>query len=284
MQTPTYPWKFLIKIDAVYIILFREIDNIGCKGVTVCRARRLSQNIVRSWHCRESPDSQKKKFFLAPESAANLLGCKLVSLMNTEKSGLIIVNPLMNMCKYYSINISGVHVETRSHHLLKQSRPNKEPKIGRSLRYIMKTFPSLVDEPDNEGLYHIHAALQRLRRLQNPVWRGNDPEKLVDDLLAAGVDIHACDGRGNTVLHYLAEALTERPEGDEQRGWFKLCSERGVDVNTRNNAGRMLISLLFDNDGSVYKKRAEWHVGQHDRYGDEKEKVVLMKRINHEAL
>lgn len=73
----------------------------------------------------------------------------------------------------------------------------------------------------------------------------------IEQLLAAGADPLACDGRGNTALHYLAatgfdDAAPEEPA----RALFRKFVELGVDVNARNKVKCTAIEVFLDDDNS----------------------------------
>lgn len=129
----------------------------------------------------------------------------------------------------------------------------RPPIIRRSVQTILARYPALASQPDHAGIYPLHAALQRLRRYRKDMWSHDhdhtQTETVIDDL-AAGVDPHACDSRGNTALHYLADnALADQRFQDEARRLFYLFIQRGVDVNARNKAGRSALELLLDDPG-----------------------------------
>lgn len=131
----------------------------------------------------------------------------------------------------------------------------RPPIIRRSLQTILSRHPTLANQPDYAGIYPLHAALQRLRRY-NPDLYGRDhdhtqTESVIDDLLATGADPHACDSRGNTALHYLADnGLADQRYKDDARRLFRLFIERGVEVNARNKAGRSALEMLLDDPGA----------------------------------
>jgi ankyrin repeat protein len=149
---------------------------------------------------------------------------------------------------------------TALHHLLDahdwrfstdwRSRP---PRIQRSLALLMARYPELVNRPDKAGTYPIHSALQRLLRYREQ-WQGEwekeaGLEDVVDQLLGAKADSKAIDGRGNTVLHYIATGLGMRNDGDGYRNLFMYFLACGIDVNAKNYAGRTALSVFLDDDG-----------------------------------
>jgi hypothetical protein len=152
-------------------------------------------------------------------------------------------------------------------HQLLEARDNltqgysRPPIIRQSLQHLATSFPTLVNQPDNASTYPLHAALQRLRRYEyrDAYVKFAEIETAIDDLLAAGADPHARDGRGNTALHYLADGLAERFMADEQRRLFRVFLGRGVDVNARNDTGRTAASVLFDDDGARTERQDGWY-------------------------
>lgn len=159
----------------------------------------------------------------------------------------------------------------------------RPPMIRRSLQTILSRHPTLANQPDHAGTLPLHAALQRLRRYKPDVW-GYDldhtqAESVIDDLLAAGADPHACDRRGNTALHYLgANGLANQLYKDDARRLFYMFIERGVDVNARNNVGRSALELLLDDPGECLT----WSVidEKRDRAVLEKETVIDREIFN----
>lgn len=142
------------------------------------------------------------------------------------------------------------------HHLFEAHDPSitdswRPPVIRNALQYLLKqpTSLGLVNQPDTQGLYPLHAAFQRLRRYPNrsAYVEIAESEAAIDDLLNAGADPSIPDPRGNTTLHYLAAArLADRFYADSQRRWFKRFVCRGVDVNARNKLGRSALELLLE--------------------------------------
>ncbi len=70
----------------------------------------------------------------------------------------------------------------------------------------------------------------------------------------------ARDGRGNTVLHYVADdGLTEVWRGEETRALFYslLDGEHGLaaDINMRNASGKTVVQLVLDDDGARASER-----------------------------
>ena len=72
---------------------------------------------------------------------------------------------------------------------------------------MLQHCPTLVNQKAHHGTYPVHSALQRLRRY--PIRRNYEEnaglDTVVEDLLAAGADPLARDGRGNTCLHYCTD-------------------------------------------------------------------------------
>ncbi|KAL2008473.1 hypothetical protein VTN00DRAFT_6667 [Thermoascus crustaceus] len=126
---------------------------------------------------------------------------------------------------------------------------DRPPIIRASLQYVATHYGTLVNQPDIAGTYPLHAALQRMRChwLERDFTAAARIETAVDDLLAAGADPLARDGRGNTALHYLADdQLGEVGRmGDEQRRLCRVFLGRGVDPNARNRDGRSALELFL---------------------------------------
>ncbi|KAH8807525.1 ankyrin repeat-containing domain protein [Xylogone sp. PMI_703] len=156
------------------------------------------------------------------------------------------------------------HLLLAHDHLTKQSRP---PIINQSLKFISSRFPSLVNQPDHYGTYPLHCALQRIRRypICDRYVDFADPEGAVDILLAAGADPSVRDGRGNTVLHYVAaEGLAEVWRADGIRRLFRKFISLGVDINLRNAVGRTALELVLDDDGTrgIEREKAYGHLAR----------------------
>jgi ankyrin repeat protein len=150
------------------------------------------------------------------------------------------------------------------HHLLEAQDPDlrspRLPLIGDSLQRVFSAAPELVNQPDSHGNYPLHAAMQRWRRHPDIDGSTAGLASIIDDILAAGADPFACDSRGNTVLHYLADdGLTEQLAGEATRRLFKTFLDRGVDVNARNSAGRTAAEMLFDDSGACEMARVRAH-------------------------
>lgn len=152
------------------------------------------------------------------------------------------------------------------HHLLESkdtvSYAYRPPKIGQSLAYLLEHYPALINQPDNNGNYPLHSALQRLRRyaLRHEWDEDAELDTLIDELLEAGADPHVRDSRGNSALHYVAdEGLAETLMGEQTRHRFRMFLDRGVDIRARNQAGQSALELLLDDDG----KRAAFREGHY---------------------
>ncbi|KAF4473149.1 Ankyrin repeat-containing domain [Fusarium agapanthi] len=101
------------------------------------------------------------------------------------------------------------------HHLLVKVSNNRNadfqelPIVRRSLRILLSSYQSLVDQPDHHRTYPLHAALRRMRlhplaESLTPVAMA-EPLGCVQDLLRAGADPRVKDRKGNIALHYLAD-------------------------------------------------------------------------------
>jgi ankyrin repeat protein len=153
------------------------------------------------------------------------------------------------------------------HHLLESydsvNYTFRPPRMRGALLHILSHHDHLVNKPDKQGNYPLHAALQRLLRYP---FRWEWPSELeeldsvVPDLLSAGADPNVVDGKGNTALHYLAAlGLMETLAGEQARSLLGLFLEKGVDINVRNDAGKSALHILLDDDGN----RASSRTGQY---------------------
>lgn len=175
-----------------------------------------------------------------------------------------------------AIDNEGKHI---LHHLLEANDKDGTPRIQQSLRFLASRFPALLNQPDFNGTYPLHTAMQRVRRFrQARRIETAEPESSVADLIAAGADPHVRDAHGNNVLHYIADlgnmeswsGLTEidMSTGDQwsaatgrpaaARGLLDVLLGQGVDVNARNNAGQTPMRILLDSGGAWMAKRARW--------------------------
>jgi ankyrin repeat protein len=132
-----------------------------------------------------------------------------------------------------------------------RSRP---PKIRRSLRLMLSRYPELINRPDRDGTFPLHAALQRLMRYREQ-WSDEwttaaGLDAVVDELLEAGADAKVVDGRGNTALHYLATGLGMHYDGDGYRRLFRKFLHLGLDITAMNHVGRTAASVFLDDDGA----------------------------------
>lgn len=140
--------------------------------------------------------------------------------------------------------------ENALHQLLEAVNIDSEgrpPILRASLQYVASHYRILVNQPDHEGTYPLHAALQRMRCY----WAERDftaaarIETAVDDLLAAGADPLPHDGRGNkrnqagqTLLHLVAGHESLRASDR-----FELLLSRGLDPMERDHEGRAPIDI-----------------------------------------
>ena len=141
------------------------------------------------------------------------------------------------------------------------------PPIDTTLTHLIKNCPSLINQPDKAGLYPLHLAIWRMNSIMLP--RRESPasiyhfESAVDSLLAANANTAVRDGRGNTVLHYLAGSRLGEMDrmGDEQRRLLRRFLKDGVDPKARNAEGMTALEIFctvsYDEFGDV---------GFYDRY------------------
>lgn len=157
------------------------------------------------------------------------------------------------------------------HHLLVEVRNNQNARfhsltvVRRTLRILSSKYPSLVSQPDQHGIYPLHAALRRMRL--HPKRNVNidmaELQGCLLELLHAGADPRAKDRKGNTALHYLAD--------DDLTGiWF--CTERRQifyqlldkyrcreDINLPNKAGKTVAELILDDNGRMEADKDRWY-------------------------
>ncbi|KAB8748984.1 hypothetical protein FH972_026535 [Carpinus fangiana] len=159
-----------------------------------------------------------------------------------------------------AVDFSGKNI---LHHLLEaedfKTANFRPPMIKDSLKYVLEHLQTLVNQPDRHGTFPLHAALQRCRRypVKNFYTDAASVEPVVDQLLEAGADPLARDGRGNTALHYLASyGLTQQCHGETTRRLFKYFLACGVDVNVRNKSGRTALEILLEDDGKIASLRS----------------------------
>lgn len=138
---------------------------------------------------------------------------------------------------------------------------NLPPPIDTTLAHLIKKCPSLINQPDKAGLYPLHLAIWRMNSIMLPERQSPASvyhfETAVDSLLAANANTAVRDGRGNTVLHYLAGSrLGERDRmGDKQRRFLREFLKDGVDPRARNAEGMTALEIFC--------------TVSHDGFGDE---------------
>jgi ankyrin repeat protein len=118
-------------------------------------------------------------------------------------------------------------LEAFNHH-----NPSRPPVIRKSVQFLAKNFPQLVNQPDNAGNYPIHAALRRLQRFngRNRYTDAAEVEPIVHDLLDAGGNPRVLDERGNSVLDYLSDTdLADNLQIEEQQRLYSLFVGLGLD-------------------------------------------------------
>lgn len=155
------------------------------------------------------------------------------------------------------------------HQLLDANRPwsfsNRPPSMRDALCYVLANLPQLINKPDRHGTYPLHSAFQLWRRHPYFSDAGDEVglESIIEQLLAAGANPLARDGRGNTALHYLAvNGLAEQLHGEATRRTFRRFVDLSVDINARNIAGRTAIELFLDDDGSTAVFRATAYLSE----------------------
>jgi hypothetical protein len=134
------------------------------------------------------------------------------------------------------------------------------PFISYSLSAIVETAPQLIHQCDDAGNSPIHAALRHLRRsmrtLRRDTWF-SEVYDVVYFLLDKGADPKAQDELGNTALHYLAdERLVDDYLSEKNRQLFRKFVDLGVDINTRNKAGKRPVDLFV-----ALECRKKWKYG-----------------------
>ncbi|KAJ5096766.1 hypothetical protein N7456_007487 [Penicillium angulare] len=145
------------------------------------------------------------------------------------------------------------------------------PLIDNAVEYLIKNCPSLINQPDKAGFYPLHLAIWRMNSIVKPdderpasIYRF---EETVDPLIAAGADIFAKDGLGNTVLHYLAGSRLSEVDrlGKEQRRLLQTFLKRGIDPKARNADGQTALEIfcITDDEGreSAFAKFEDLYYG-----------------------
>ncbi|KAL6818879.1 ankyrin repeat-containing domain protein [Trichoderma sp. SZMC 28013] len=126
----------------------------------------------------------------------------------------------------------------------------ESPVNHQTLRYLIDRFPSLINQPDHNGLTPIHSSIRRMWSYANYPYDGFYPlEDTVLDLINAGADIHARDAQGNTVIHYLADGFLDAFKGAEGRRklFYTLLDKYQCAsyINLANNMGLTPIQLVL---------------------------------------
>ncbi|UNI19312.1 hypothetical protein JDV02_005504 [Purpureocillium takamizusanense] len=158
-----------------------------------------------------------------------------------------------------AVDDNGKHI---LHHMLEANRlwpwGSRPPVIHNAFSYVLANLPELVQKPDRHGTLPLHSAFQLWCRHQ---WFSNMEDEIgivtmIQELIAAGANPLATDGRGNTALHYLAaNGLAERLRSEVARRVLRQFIDLGVDVNARNASGRSAMEVFLDDDGSISEFR-----------------------------
>ncbi|KAL7912289.1 ankyrin repeat-containing domain protein [Trichoderma velutinum] len=126
----------------------------------------------------------------------------------------------------------------------------ESPVNHQALRYLVARFPSLINQPDRNGLTPIHSSIRRMWSFLDYPYRGFYPlEDTVLDLIDAGADVHARDTQGNTVIHYHADAFLDAFKGGESRRqlFYTLLDKHQCApyINLANDMGLTPIQLVL---------------------------------------
>ncbi|KAL7932041.1 ankyrin repeat-containing domain protein [Trichoderma chlorosporum] len=130
---------------------------------------------------------------------------------------------------------------------------SEPPLIHQSLRYLIDRFPSLINQPDHNGMTPIHAALRRMWQYSTGTeCRNEDRHPIEDrvlDLIGAGANVHALDNDGNTVIHYLADGFPDDFYGGQRRRQLLYMlldkHECGPYIKLANKQGLTPIQLML---------------------------------------
>ncbi|KAK7413621.1 hypothetical protein QQX98_007484 [Neonectria punicea] len=117
------------------------------------------------------------------------------------------------------------------------------------LKDLENVIPSLVNEADGFGYYPLHYAVSFFNG-GNPANPAMPDFAWIDHFLCHGADATVVDGRGNSLLHYIACGITGALSESDfpveyTRGLFRRIVGLGVDVNGRNKAGQTPVHFLF---------------------------------------
>ncbi|PNP54699.1 hypothetical protein THARTR1_04904 [Trichoderma harzianum] len=152
----------------------------------------------------------------------------------------------------------------------------KAPVNHHTLRYLIDRFPSLLNQPDHNGLTPIHSSIRRMWWYVKDPYEGFYPlEDTVLDLINAGADVHARDAQGNTVIHYLADDFLDAFKGGESRRklFYTLLDKYQCAsfINLANNMGLTPIQLVL----SYTPRKNEDHAMQWSRFWHESPEMQM---------
>jgi ankyrin repeat protein len=156
------------------------------------------------------------------------------------------------------------------------NRADDRPALNHiAIKYLIQNCPSLINQPNNVGIYPLHMALRFMGIAGDS---GREPpdapeaiyhvEIAVNELLSAAANPRARDSRGNTVLHYLAASkLGEKNHrvGHEQRRLLRDFLDKGADPKARNSNGHTALEIFLTtgNDDDMPTEELDDYEGFH---------------------